>query len=533
MLSRCTVVLVSRCMAQSIGLLSSLALIAASGCNWISDLTVDGEIREKGMLQALRRPIPLDEKMPPEAFLHCIEHPAEMDAALDRLEDLADDLSDPTQRSAYAELRASGNPARTANFLTMFSLRDAGVGGDDRILELWERVDDALAAGDDPILVDDRVAVLAALVREGAPDAGSRLAEAIRDDWNPDAAPWISVMFFLGDPSDAKWSDAWAAASEKNLDNALGWALLRKLSEAENPPSVHPFATPQGMEMLTRNLRTTKNGDQAQLLLGQFGVLDEASAEILWQAAKERPQGLVRLQAAFEMFRRTKSAEALAEMKSAVKDERLALAALNYLSRCGQIEGIELPSGEALARAKAYHVVGIDNGFVDDEIAQATLEPLLSGPVRHDDEEFQLSLFRYSIPTEIVESLRVTEFNDGLAFVDDGLMLAPAETGPVVDETGVECEDLSTGSSLMVTHAAGPLGHLRDAGCRTFLDLIAATDVPGNRYGSSYAWGRNDEFKAELLAEDERWKAFDVTFESLDFAFPVEGDAAGTEGMAP
>lgn len=512
---------------------SFLTSFGAGGCGWISDLGVPQEIRDKGLLTALEEPMPLDQPFDPGFSAFQVEHPSEMRALLARMEEFAEGLEDPALRTAYAKSLASGEPSRAKAFYALYLNQGGGLSESEKQRPLWERIDDALAEGSEPELVEERLIALAAFVRHSDPGAASRLTEAIRDGWNPESGEWSSVFASIENPSDSLWSDAWAAASQKDLDNALGHALLDRLSGNAPLHTGHPFATPGGTKVLARLMRESQDPRELHNVLGQFQNLDEETGEALWQAAKERPLGLVRLEAAFEWFRRSGSQEALDTLKQAVADERYAVAALNGLSRAGQSEEVDLPTGEALARAKAHFAVALNYRFIDAESEQVTLTPLVSGQAKLGRDEMEVSLFGFAVPAGSFAP--GSPAADGIAIVDERLELMPDETplpdpaanGPYPQppsaETGMEAGVEQTSLDLVCERIK--LEELHDQGCVTALDLVAAFHPNSRRAGildMFEVYGRYDELKQRMLDSDERWKAFDVPLEDLGFAFDTD-----------
>ncbi|HEV7280110.1 MAG TPA: hypothetical protein VGN57_07860 [Pirellulaceae bacterium] len=510
--------------------------ISTAGCEWISNLGIPQEIRDKGLLTELEKPIPLGQPFGGSLGAHQVEHPAEMRALLDRMEEFAEGLEDPALRAAYAKSLAAGEPSRAAAFHSLYINQVGGLSESPKQHPLWERIDDALAQGSEPELVEERLVALAAFVRHPDPGSAARLTEAIRDGWNPESEHWESVFASMDDPSDRAWSDAWAAASQKDLDNALGRAILRRLSWDEAPPAIHPFATARGRELLARTMRESQEPQELYTLLGQFSHLDDETGEAIWQAAKERPAGHVRVGAAFTWFRRSGSPDALQALKQAAADERYAIAALNALSRAGRLEEVEMPTGEALARAKAHFVVAESYPFLDSESEQVTLTPLVSGQATFEGDEMEISTFRYTIPADV--SFPQAPAADGLAVVDEILVLTPDETSPpdpgTNDPYGSPVPSGESGpeagaelTSVGLAFESTQVQQLYDEGCRTALDLLAAVGLhsrAGGMYGMTAVESRQDEVKQRLLAADDRWKQFDVPLEKLGFTFVPEAE---------
>jgi hypothetical protein len=530
-------------------LFSSLASFSAGGCGWISGLGVPQEIRDKGLLAALEKPMPLDQPFDGSYYLgHAIEHPAEMRALLDRMEEFAEGLEDPALRAAYAKSLAAGERSRTEAFDYFYLNQSGGLAESEKQYALWERIDDALAEGSEPELVEERLIALAVFVRHADPGAAARLTQAIRDGWNPASEKWPSVFSSIENPADLLWTDAWAAAARSDLDNALGKAILDRLSELHTPPAIHPFATPQGTATLVETMRQAQEPREFYVILGQFDLLDDETGKALWQAAKGRPDGLVRVEAAFLWFRRSGSQDALEVLKEAAGDERYAIAALNGLSRLGRIEDVPLPTGEALARAKAYQALSLYYGFLDAEAAQTTLTPMLSGRAKFEGDEMEVALFRYAMSAPAASPETEGATSDGLVIVDERLSLMPDETRPpevaasadpygqvpVAPLSATESMAEEDRSSLDLVCDRIKLDALHDEGCVTALDLLAAFHPNSRRAGMHdlfEVYGRYDELKQRMLDSDERWKSFDVPLEDLGFAFEPKADRVKNETL--
>lgn len=527
--------------AAVVSLVSFLASFGAAGCGWISSLGVPQEIRDKGLLTALEKPMPLDQPLEGD-FGHSIEHPAEMRALLDRMEEFAEGLEDPALRTAYAKSLAAGERSRSSAYMYLYLNQSGGLAESPQQHALWERIDDALAKGSEPELVEERLIALSGFVRHADPSAAARLTQAIRDEWNLESPEWGDVFRSIEMPADPLWSDAWSVASQKDLDNAIGTAIVDRLSRLEARPAIDPFATPQGTATLARRMRQAKEPREYYNLLGLFQVLDEETGEALWQAAQERPAGLVRVEAAFEWFRRSGSQEALDAMKQAVGDERYAIAALNGLSRLGRLKEVDLPTGEALARAKAHYATAIDFRFIDAESEHVTLTPLVSCTATLERDEMQISLFGYALPPGVADPQSPAV--DGIVIVDERLELMPDET-PAPNgandpnsqplpaaETGMEAGVARTSLDLVCWRSK--LEALHDEGCRTALDLLAAFHPNSRRAGILdiiEVYGRHDELKQRMLDSDERWQAFDVPLEELGVRIRPQAERARNETL--
>src|SRR5688572_21141389 len=96
--------------AAALFLVSSVASFGAGGCGWISSLGVPQEIRDKGLLTELEKPMPLDQPFSASFSGFQVEHPSEMRALLERMEEFAQGLEDPALCTAYAKSLAAGEP---------------------------------------------------------------------------------------------------------------------------------------------------------------------------------------------------------------------------------------------------------------------------------------------------------------------------------------------------------------------------------------------------------------------------------------
>lgn len=522
-----------------------LASLGSVGCGWISDLGVPQEIRDKGLLTALEKPMPLDQPFDPGFSALQVEHPSEMRALLARMDEFAAGLEDPTLRAAYAKSLAAGEPSRSEAFYRLYLNQSGGLAESDKQYGKWERIDDALAQGSEPELVEERLIALAAFLRHPDPSAAARLTEAIRDGWNSESEKWSGVFVSIENPSDLLWTDAWTAASRSDLDNALGKAILDRLSGLSAPLAIHPFATPQGAATLVETMRQAEQPREFYVILGQFDLLDDETGKALWQAAKERSEGLVRVEAAFLWFRRSGSEDALEVLKEAAGDERYAIAALNGLSRLGRIEDVPLPTGETLARAKAYRAISLYYGFLDAEAAQTTLAPMLSGKAKFEGDEMEVSLFRYAMAAPAASPETGGATADGIVIVDERLSLMPDETllpsaapnDPYLRPPSSAETDIEAGveqASLDLVCDRIKLDALHDEGCVTALDLLAAFHLNSRRAGMHdmlEVYGRYDELKQRMLAFDERWKVFDVPLETLGVPFASKAERSENETL--
>lgn len=518
---------------------ATLTAVSLSGCEWIASLGVPTEIREKGLLTALEEPMPLDQPFDASFSQFQVEHESEMRALLARMAEFAEELQDPMLRETYVESLQAGGPSRARAFYALYLNQSGGIPSSDKQFALWERIDKALAEGDEPELLEDRIVALAAFVAHAEDVNAARLTAAIRDEWNPDSENWHLVFAAIFQPASNEWVEVWRTASQKNLDNAMGEAILQRLSWSGEPLVIHPFASPENLTLLTERLRKSNDPAEVDQAVGVIPTIQIDAAQRLWEAAKERPAGRARLQAAYEYWKWSHFTEVADYLKRvAAEEEGYAVLALDLLSRMGQMEGVELPTGEKLARAKAYQAVVDYVQTLDGAVEGIVLKPIASGEARFDGDDRKFAAFHYSVPSAILSPWSVGP--DGVVFVEESLVLPPDESvAAEAVEASVETLPDVDAYAVQLTFDGQEVRSLRQNGGVTLLDLIAPYDpslggalVPGSDPAA-------EPRGALLLQKDERWKAFDLPLDELgldlkernetELVEPVTEDASEAE----